>query len=619
MPEISEHITHEDVLKAVDKIERENIQGSSQRYEVVIKGKRFPPPLVCQYADFFANGEQKLLDSVRVGVGTKCFKTLKKLGFEVVEKVVDDKSSLKQPEMKVSVLRSIHAGDHIGENNKVLVVKKVTQDSIQIVMPADKNGQSPIRHIPTELIEKLMNALISEEITIQDILTKYRTDKGLPHLFDELKLDFDKYILGYDSTIQKVCAHILKKPVYGLKGLKTPAVLNSKPLYKSFILLAGISGTGKSRFVRKQAEVWQGVDNFELVSVRPDWHEPSDLLGYVLRLGEKPQLITTPVIKFMVKAWLVALSSGVQLRFEADKGICAQIDLENLPAAFWLCLDEMNLAPVEQYFADYLSVLETREWEGSRYYCQPLIKADFFGGVAEKEVKKALGLDDSQESEQLWQVIAAQGLPIPFNLVVAGTVNMDETTHGFSRKVIDRALSLDFGEFFPNDFRDFFEPTTQFKTLSYPILSQATLENVGEHAHSTVAFLNAMNLVLKGSLFELAYRALNECLLAVACEQPETPQHLQAVWDDFLMMKLLPRIEGDSDKLQSLFDAEKSLLDEMVDALKVQLSDIWEGKNRPDLLRENLNQSELKIACRSRKKIEHMQRQFENGFTHFWP
>ena len=395
---------------------------------------------------------------------------------------------------------------------------------------------------------------------------------------------------------------------------------NSKTtLSKPFLLLAGISGTGKSRFVREQST----RETFELVSVRPDWHEPSDLLGYVLRLSDKPKLITTPVLKFMVKAWLAALKNGV--RFDAvgsenDHGISVDVNFENLPDAYWLCLDEMNLAPVEQYFADYLSVIETRKWDGNKYTCHPLVTADFFTeqDLDEQRVKDSLGLGSDEFSQQLWDVLSQHGLPIPFNLMVAGTVNMDETTHGFSRKVIDRSLSLDFGEFFPNEFDAFFEPTSQFKALSYPILSQATLENVGDHAIVTQNFLAAVNAVLKGTLFELAYRALNECLLAVACVQPQNPATLQAVWDDFVMMKVLPRIEGDVDKLKSRQNAEKTILDELHDVLSEQLPVIWEGE-RPDLLSENTDGTIKLVKCRSRKKIERMSQLLDNGFTHFWP
>ena len=115
---------------------------------------------------------------------------------------------------------------------------------------------------------------------------------------------------------------------------------------KPFLLLAGISGTGKSRIVRELARsCWgKGSDeykaqkprNFEMIQVKSNWHDSSELFGYVSRInGEK--FIVGPFLKFMVRA----------------------LKEPNVP--YFLCLDEMNLAPVEQYFAEYLSVIESRK------------------------------------------------------------------------------------------------------------------------------------------------------------------------------------------------------------------------------------------------------------------
>ena len=132
------------------------------------------------------------------------------------------------------------------------------------------------------------------------------------------------------------------------------AAIRTKP----FILLAGISGTGKSRIVRQLARGCcpekdggandhplrdeQKPGNFELIPVRPNWHDSTELMGYVTRITEtgKPKYVLTPFVRFLVKAWL------------------------HKDVPFFLCLDEMNLAPVEQYFAEYLSKIESRKLSG---------------------------------------------------------------------------------------------------------------------------------------------------------------------------------------------------------------------------------------------------------------
>ncbi|WP_180963798.1 McrB family protein [Oligella urethralis] len=426
-------------------------------------------------------------------------------------------------------------------------------------------------------------------------------------------------------------------------------------LSKPFLLLAGISGTGKTRFVRKQSEATKKFaetfgltvsrdDIYCLTSVRPDWHEPSDLLGYISRLNGAAEYITTDVLQFIAKAWRAIADSGltVEVQESEDQGerlvVAGERAVLEQVLPYWLCLDEMNLAPVEQYFADYLSVLETREWcwtgDSFTYSSDALLKPATINEVADKEkLREALGFG-SEDYNELWDLICEYGLGIPFNLLVAGTVNMDETTHGFSRKVIDRALSFDFGAFFPNDYNDFFTPTSCNKRLSYPIWSNASKADLANtfdaDGTKTVAFLSAVNAVLKNTPFELAFRALNELLLAVASSQPQDDLTLKAVWDDFMMCKVLPRIEGDTDKLTT--SNRKDLLEELSTVLSDQLAPIWQAEQgdknqRPDLYREKIvadsateEEKVLRIPCRSKAKLQWMSERLVSAtFTSFWP
>lgn len=444
------------------------------------------------------------------------------------------------------------------------------------------------------------------------------------------------------------------KPIFTPKVQKsTETLLSNKSwgcstLSKPFLLLAGISGTGKTRFVREQAKTSkQFAETYCLTSVRPDWHEPSDLLGYISRLNGAAEYITTDVLKFIAKAWGAIADSGLTVEMQESEVqgerlvVAGERDELDKVLPYWLCLDEMNLAPVEQYFADYLSVLETREWcwtgDSFTYSCDALLKPATIEEIADKEkLRKALGFDDAQYDE-LWADICQYGLGIPFNLLVAGTVNMDETTHGFSRKVIDRALSFDFGAFFPNnfdEFADFGTPTSCSKRLSYPIWSNASKADLADtfdvDGTKTVAFLSAVNAVLKNTPFELAFRALNELLLAVASSQPQDDLTLKAVWDDFMMCKVLPRIEGDTDKLTT--SNRKDLLEELSDVLSDQLAPIWQAEQgdknqRPDLYRENIvadgateEEKVLRIPCRSKAKLKWMSERLASAtYTSFWP
>ena len=445
--------------------------------------------------------------------------------------------------------------------------------------------------------------------------------------------------LSLNTTIEKIehLALSFSPKTRAENKIKTLLInqLDSSVLSKPFLLLAGISGTGKTRFVREQAKTSkQFSETYCLTSVRPDWHEPSDLLGYISRLTQdgSAEYITTDVLDFIAKAWRAIADSGlnVEVRDSDELGehlvVAGERDALEQVLPYWLCLDEMNLAPVEQYFADYLSVLETREWtwagDSFSYSSDALLKPATIKAVANKEkLREALGFNGTQYDE-LWALICQYGLGIPFNLLVAGTVNMDETTHGFSRKVIDRALSFDFGEFFPNDYADFFTPSNRNKRLSYPIWSNASKKDLANtfdvDGTKTVAFLSAVNAVLKSTPFELAFRALNELLLAVASSQPQDDLTLKAVWDDFMMCKVLPRIEGDEDKLVG--QNQHNILEALLKVLEEQLAGAWEN-GRPDLYREKLDPEgeTITVDCRSKKKLSWMNDQLVRGFTSFWP
>ncbi|KHS72450.1 5-methylcytosine-specific restriction endonuclease [Pectobacterium brasiliense] len=511
--------------------------------------------------------------------------------------------------------------------------------------PAKKWGkkvaEERAEYIKKQLLKKIPGL---EYWGVKDINLKANTPLGKS--YEKLSV-----IARYYSTDSVPSDEILKNDLYSLlkfyreiEGIelemqdiptkeKLSVADNSTiPLPKPFLLLAGISGTGKSRFVREQAvATGSREETYCLVSVRPDWHEPSDLLGYTTRLNNNAEYVTTDVLRFIVKAWKAIAETDV--RIAGNKTAGHRDDLQAIPP-YWLCLDEMNLAPVEQYFADYLSILETREWEWAddefTYQCAPLLNASVIQSLSDdkrNELCKSLKLDPTSA---LWLEFSKHGIGIPFNLLVAGTVNMDETTHGFSRKVIDRALSFDFGDFFPNDFDDYFSPTIIPKKLSYPIYShaaksQSRLPKIDVDGKKSIAFLQSLNTVLDNTPFKLAYRALNELLLSVISHQPEDEIQLQAVWDDFLMCKLLPRIEGDSDKLAQ-HDIDESLLIKLSRILGTTLHDIWNeptdlSSARPDFYREKQQGgATIIIACRSRAKIEWMQNKLaQSGFTSFWP
>ncbi|MGN0286015.1 MAG: McrB family protein [Segatella copri] len=343
---------------------------------------------------------------------------------------------------------------------------------------------------------------------------------------------------------------------------------------KPFLLLAGISGTGKSRIVKQMAfESCPEIDelrkdptspgNYQLVEVKPNWHDSTEVLGYESEIGGS-HYVATPFVKFLVKA----------MQYE-DK------------APFFVCMDEMNLAPVEQYFAEFLSVLESRKLIDGKITSEPLIKADIF--VKYESTLKAELFNLPKETatsyvnttsdtpepygdfNNIYDRLKVEGLRIPSNLIVVGTVNMDETTHQFSRKVIDRAMTIEMNiEDAETPFKDFFEggdalhyyDNPQPRELFLPKVVQAAdalaqmNEEDAEYLKANIPqLLYNLNKALDGTPFKIAYRVQNELVLYFYSLREEKPEEtaenlLASAMDAILMMKVLPRIEGDEDLLE---------------------------------------------------------------------
>ncbi len=326
-------------------------------------------------------------------------------------------------------------------------------------------------------------------------------------------------------------------------------------LAKPFLILAGPSGTGKSRWVIEQAFLtWKGTQepntlppNYQLIPVKPNWHDSSELLGYVTRLGveegQKARYVVTDFVRFLVRAW------------------------QNPGSAHWLCLDEMNLAPVEQYFAEYLSVVETRRVDAT---IPSITSAAIVTRATITELLDSKDLSvDSKEwvafcadagvelGSDLAKQIRAKGLTLPPNLVVVGTVNMDETTHSFSRKVLDRAFvwELSIGDL-SHGWEPLGYPDTPIDWQPLPATegseAKAFLGDLDTEWQETkntsdavVAWLKEINTTIEGTPFQVSYRVRDELLLLVASRGITTVAGLMQTLDDGLYSKVLPRIEGD--------------------------------------------------------------------------
>ena len=368
---------------------------------------------------------------------------------------------------------------------------------------------------------------------------------------------------------------------------------------KPFLLLAGISGTGKSRIVRELARAcWvegseeykaQKTKNFEMVQVKPNWHDSSELIGYVSRVSGSPVFVAGDFLKFVAKAW------------------------ENLDVPYFLCLDEMNLAPVEQYFAEYLSVVESRKCqEDGTITTDPILEKS-------KEDWYRVLTAELTDDEDVRTRFLNDGICIPQNLIVVGTVNMDETTFSFSRKVLDRAMTIEMNEV--DLYGGLDSQYEKIGKLEAGNLIGTAVEGVDVYQDNkavcdmALKYLEAVNTELEGTPFKVAYRTRNEFLLYVVNNLPynkdkdgnELEQNfvIARALDEITSMKILSRIEGDETKIGKLLDKLSATIAEQ---LKVVLEKEYSSKKDDG----------EKVYSVSLAKLEEMKKRLEGGYTSFW-
>lgn len=415
---------------------------------------------------------------------------------------------------------------------------------------------------------------------------------------------------------------------------------------KPFLLLAGISGTGKSRIVRELAfkscpKYLQDKDgttpgNYCMIEVKPNWHDSTELLGYYSNLSKSYQF--KKFVKFLVKAKL------------------------NPDVPFFVCLDEMNLAPVEHYFAEILSIIETRKHpkkENSDEVDMNVIKTgsivgnQYFKEMAWKDNGGALHqktdmsdkdwyeyfFDASIMSEgektqiakyQYERTLQAEGLTLPDNVIIIGTVNMDDTTHQFSRKVIDRAMTIEMNggklsemyggsknlEYLSEKEQQSWQGAFRQRYVTADEVLKAHESEKKDIMEKVPARLETINKALKGTPFEVSYRVLNELtiMIGVMLDDREEGSDIDSIIDKavdrILLMKILPRIEGDSDMF--------NLSQEFQRKHEVKYS------NRLEWLKELapaiVDESDETYPQTARGKIQEMIERLENQeFTRFWP
>ncbi|GAA3943306.1 hypothetical protein GO495_07700 [Chitinophaga oryziterrae] len=424
-----------------------------------------------------------------------------------------------------------------------------------------------------ELLEYCSKALLElPEIMVPNAKALHTSLGGMPLTLYGKPRDV---IIAQRTPLQNLMEEVKDKYRQILMAVKT----------KPFVLLAGISGIGKSSLVRtlayktcneKELQYSDRPGNFELIKVKPDWYDSSELIGYTTQKGGMIRYNITAFIRFIIKAW----------RYKQ--------------VPFWLCLDEMNLARVEQYFAEFLSIIETRRFHEEQMYSDAFISREDILLYSNEDPSFWLNLGLENEVA-LQQQFLSLGITMPPNLIVMGTVNMDETTHSFSRKVLDRAMTIEMNKVDLNKGLGLPENDWEYPDVyisAEDLLGQPQDVNMvyndnPDIGRKVIKELEEINEALINSPFMFAYRVRDEMLIYCTYNASLQPPNITSKkWlftclDEMIMMKILSRIEGNEKKCGSIING---LLEKI-------------GTKFPE----------------SHKKLLQMQfRLNNNGYTSFW-
>ncbi|KVM63421.1 GTPase [Burkholderia ubonensis] len=581
----TESVTAEHIRLALQEIDQEGVpkDAESTGYDLLYNGKRYPPKLVLSLAVKHATGEPLDRAAFSGGEASSAFRLLRRLDFEVeakdessdgipelVNRFLKQASDAKELSTKgyLSEYRDLKIRVSFGKGNfaqipwiaflgngqsvkngiypvlllypeeqRLLLCYGVSEESLPTLdwgelegaqtvkgwfverysRPPGRYGTSFIRAaydltqpLPMAELQQDLDDVIdiynqvlaaNDEEELPEVVEPEQSDEPLP-----VTVDLREAIEAFGNALR---ASGVKFGDYH-DGLVASFV--SSLVTKPLVILTGLSGSGKTQIAIRFGE-WLGKDRLHVAAVRPDWTGAEALFGYEDAL--KRELDGR-------RAWTVPAPLEFILKAAADP-----------QHPYLLLLDEMNLAHVERYFADVLSGMESG---------QPCIPNLHKG------------------TDACWRLRANANkqVPLPRNLWIVGTVNIDETTYMFSPKVLDRANTFEFRVHSSDLSIEAIKPQPCVpgdQKLVRGLLSIA--QDDGWHrdrpndttGELTQRLLQLHELLSRYSL-EFGHRVFYETIRFAALAQEAGIGGLAAVADRIVMQKILPRLHGSRRRLE---------------------------------------------------------------------
>ncbi|MBC7390617.1 MAG: DUF3578 domain-containing protein [Opitutaceae bacterium] len=640
---IPNNINRSHLLQAIEKIDKEgyDFNAESSLYDVLYNGRRYPPKLIVSWANIFANGEELNRKEFYSGPDKPTFSLLEKNDFRIIKKNEPLSSFYEQIVQFLKVAKKQTTGEGTTLEATAFnqqIPKKYADLTVDVSFGIGRataipwisflaNGQKTSHGIyPVYLFYKDINLLIlaygvsettkpivnwdvDKAITIEQYFSErnlkrpkkygqslvfkvYDTSKPLSK--EEIDQDINHILNVYNNNLSSSNNLINSwgRKVNDLNSIDSILLnetfnyldfhnscgkanlfiskslafrFNASLLTKPFVILTGLSGSGKTKLAQAFA-MWICADENQycIVPVGAEWTNREPLLGFPNALEKESY---------------VKPDNGVlDLIFEANN---------NQHKPYFLILDEMNLSHVERYFADFLSVMESRN-------------------------KIALHSGDID-----WSGVPST-ISFPKNLFIIGTVNIDETTYMFSPKVLDRASVIEF-KVTTKEMGDYLQSNAAINLEELKGEGKNMAESFVELAKDTsieAADAKGLNKTLMSFFAELkktgaefGYRSASEIIrFAAIANKLDAAWSTPEITDAAIMQKLLPKVHGSRRKLEPVLNTLGSLC-------------LQEGEKMQDYISKSeidfADSSKIKYPVSLEKIIRMYDSLISNGFTSY--
>lgn len=478
---------------------------------------------------------------------------------------------------------SVEKRDKIIKVNQVLFDnKKKLRETIKSLENHEQQKQENITQLTTQFIQleaemshkiNRLKSYISEKALFLKTF-EFLDEEDIKHFLLEPKLNADR-ISGisfkdvlkgdYQKAVSYIQAHLVESDILYPRHILENYITLLRT--KDLIVLAGDSGSGKTNLIKSFAKAVGGRS--VIIPVKPNWTSSEDLLGYYNPLEKK--YLATPFLEALLEAQ------------------------QNPEIPYFICLDEMNLARVEYYFADFLSLLENRDEEpeiklyaedesshvlselkavveiiqaGKERYSQEGI-VNFIELLKDEELnnhlRKAFGFSDKDSlikyhSEIRRMLSAVMTMPasikMPANVHIIGAINIDETTHYLSPKILDRAHIMRFESPLLSDWGQILSEVDEydFDDVSKPLLFEVEALGIRENyprfdrKNKFCQLFIELNREFFHKLgIDFGMRTIRQGLYYLSLFKDVNDDSHQSV-NNFLLHKVLPKFTFDGNK-----------------------------------------------------------------------